>query len=183
MFFYSQYCSWARSHRGQHCACAFYICTLLMYINTYVQSKPSSDQRCRRDLTARLKLKKSDTQELSFETDTETWKFVDYGNIFSKNFPKHVITTSNLKFFRISGIFPIYFACFSPADTADKKHVELQKFPMPYRCSNLKQQAYDRGLQPLRPRRDLKVWSRVVNGPHFEARIRLEPDLYFWSPI
>jgi len=35
-----------------------------------------------------------------------------------------------------------------------------------------------------------KKWSlltrsqpRVVNGPHFEARTRPEPDIYFWSPI
>jgi len=28
-------------------------------------------------------------------------------------------------FFRISGIFPPCFGCFSPADTADKKHVEI----------------------------------------------------------
>jgi len=27
------------------------------------------------------------------------------------------------------------------------------------------------------------VRPRVVNGPHFEARIRPEPDIYFWSPI
>jgi len=25
--------------------------------------------------------------------------------------------------------------------------------------------------------------DRVVNGPHFEARTRPEPDIYFWSPI
>jgi len=32
--FCSQYCSWARSHRGRHCYCFFYIAMLLMHTNT-----------------------------------------------------------------------------------------------------------------------------------------------------
>jgi len=47
---------------------------------------------------------------------------------FTKRFPKNVNTTSKFKFFRISGIFLTCFDCFLPADTADKKHVVLQKF-------------------------------------------------------
>jgi len=27
MFFCSQYCSWARSHRGRHCDCGWFVCT------------------------------------------------------------------------------------------------------------------------------------------------------------
>jgi len=33
-----------------------------------------------------------------------------------------------LKIIRISGIFPVWFSFFLPADTADKKHIALQKF-------------------------------------------------------
>jgi len=51
---------------------------------------------------------------------------VDYAEIFLKL--KNVITTWKLKYFRISGILPTCFGCFIAADTADKKHVELQKF-------------------------------------------------------
>ena len=36
-------------------------------------------------------------------------------------------------------------------------------------------------LQPIR--RLSAQCSRVVNGPHFEARTRAETDFYFWSPI
>jgi len=96
--FCSQYCNWARSHRGRHCACAFYIYTLLMYTPTHVQSNPSTDQRCSRDLNfgtetwSKLRerdfTKKSETRDLSFETDTATWKFVDYANISTKIFQK-----------------------------------------------------------------------------------------------
>jgi len=32
--FCSQYCSWARSHRGRHYGCTFYIYMLLLYSNT-----------------------------------------------------------------------------------------------------------------------------------------------------
>jgi len=32
--FFSQYCSWAKSHRSRHCDCPFYIYTLLVYTNT-----------------------------------------------------------------------------------------------------------------------------------------------------
>jgi len=34
LYFFSQCFSWARSHLGRHCDCAFYIYTLLMYSNT-----------------------------------------------------------------------------------------------------------------------------------------------------
>jgi len=47
---------------------------------------------------------------------------------FSKNFCKDVITTSKLKFFRISSIFSAWFGCFLSAYTADKEYIELQKF-------------------------------------------------------
>jgi len=43
-------------------------------------------------------------------------------------FLKNIITTSKLNFFWISGIFPTCFDHFSPANTVDKRHVELQKF-------------------------------------------------------
>ena len=92
--FCSQYCTWPRSHRGRHCACAFYIYTLLMYTNTCIQSKPSSDQRCSRDRNCETEtwskvrdrdfIKKSGTRDVRFEIDTATWKFVDCGNIFLK---------------------------------------------------------------------------------------------------
>jgi len=44
---------------------------------------------------------------------------------FSKSFQNIIITTSKLKIFRISGIFP---GCFFPADTVSKKHIGLQIF-------------------------------------------------------
>jgi len=47
--FFSQCFSWARSHLGRDCDCAFYVSTLLMY--THVQSKPSSDFAQRHRLT------------------------------------------------------------------------------------------------------------------------------------
>jgi len=36
--------------------------------------------------------------------------------------------SSKFKFFRIFDFFPACFCCFLPADTADKRHVELQIF-------------------------------------------------------
>jgi len=48
---------------------------------------------------------------------------VDYAN-FSKKYHHHL----EIEFFRISDIVPTCFDRFSPADTADKRHVELQKF-------------------------------------------------------
>jgi len=47
---------------------------------------------------------------------------------FSKDFPKNVITTSELNFLRISCYLSTCFVCFFSANTADKKHVKPQKF-------------------------------------------------------
>ena len=46
---------------------------------------------------------------------------------FAENFQKNV-TTSKLNLFRISGIFLSCFDCFLPANTTEKKLVELHKF-------------------------------------------------------
>jgi len=43
-------------------------------------------------------------------------------------YSKNIVATTKLQFFQISGIFPTCFGCFLSANTADKKHVDLQKF-------------------------------------------------------
>ena len=43
-------------------------------------------------------------------------------------YSKNIVTSTKLQFFRISGIFPTCFGCFLSANTADQKHVDLQKF-------------------------------------------------------
>jgi len=48
--------------------------------------------------------------------------------IFFYKFSKNIVTTLKLQVFWISGIFPTCFSCFLSANTADKKHVDLQKF-------------------------------------------------------
>jgi len=47
--------------------------------------------------------------------------------IFFYKFSKNIVVTTKLQFFRISGIFLTCFGCFLPANTADQKHVDLQK--------------------------------------------------------
>jgi len=51
-------------------------------------------------------------------------KICEICQCFSKKCHHHF----EIDFFRISCIFPTCFGRFSPADTADKRHVELQKF-------------------------------------------------------
>jgi len=102
--FYSQYCTWSRSHRGWHCACDFYIYTLVMYINTHIKSKPSSDQRCSRDWNCETETwSKSETETSSKNPRLE--------NCVSRSIPrlknlcimpiflKNVITTPKLNVF------------------------------------------------------------------------------------
>jgi len=135
--FCTQYCTGSRSHRGRHCACAFYIYTLLMYTNTSVQSNPSSDQRCSRDRNCETETAKprpgqnSETETLSNNPRLETCvsisidlKICGLCQYFSKKCHHHF----EIEFFQISGIFPTCFGRFSPADTADKRHVEIQTF-------------------------------------------------------
>jgi len=48
--------------------------------------------------------------------------------IFFYKFSKNIVATTKLQFFRISRIFLTCFGCFLSANTADQKHVDLQKF-------------------------------------------------------
>jgi len=48
--------------------------------------------------------------------------------IFFYKLKKNIVTTTKLQFFRISGIFLTCFGCFLFANTAEQKHVDLQKF-------------------------------------------------------
>jgi len=63
-------------------------------------------------------------RDLKFENETssQVLKFVH----FAESFQKNVVTTSQVEFFRSSHIIPICFHCFFPANTTEKKFVELQ---------------------------------------------------------
>jgi len=73
-------------------------------------------------LRARLDIKNS---------ETENSKCMDCAKIL-----KNHVTTSNLNFFRISGFFLTCFGYFLPANTTDKKLVELcsRRFTKPFLC-------------------------------------------------
>jgi len=118
------------------------------------------------------------SQDLYFETETwsklrdrdfikytrlETWVSRSHLKIcvscryFSKKFPNNVITTSKLKFCRISGSFPTCFGCFLSANTADRNPLNYRSFSLRHILAIFKvsrQQACDRDLWSLR--RDLK---------------------------
>jgi len=62
----------------------------------------------------------SENPILQFRDEDSKLKMCGLCRCFSKNFPKYVITTSKLKLFPISGIFPTCFGCVLSANTADK---------------------------------------------------------------
>ena len=84
-----------------------------MYTNTYVQKKAISDQRCSRTLNFKTetwsKLQDWDfikkIRDSSFETDTKTWKFVDYHNIFLKILQKMSSPPRSFNFFKFLAFF------------------------------------------------------------------------------
>ena len=136
---YCSQCIWARSHRRRHCACAFYIYTLLVYINTCVQSKPSSDQRCSRNRNCETetlsKLKNSSDSKLEFRDRHQDSKICGLCQYFSNHFPHNAITTSRWCFFKFLAILLFALVVSRLQIQQTKSTLNCKNFPKQYRCS------------------------------------------------
>jgi len=103
----------------------------------------------------------------TFETDTSS-KNPKLKNrnlwimpIFFYKFPKNIVATTKLQFFRISGVYLTCVGCFLSTNTADQKHVDLPNFTKPYFC---------RPRQDLKPSRlRLEKWEVSRPRPHLET--------------
>jgi len=76
-----------------------------------------------------------------------------------------------VKLFWISGIFPICSGCFLPADTADKKHVKLQKFSLAISLQCSKSQAIGLWTSSLQDQDETwNLWDQGLDTQKWVSR-------------
>jgi len=120
-----------------------------------------------------IKNHETETRDLKFETETSI--FGHFADFFKCR--HHFL----VEIFQISGIFPSYFCCFSPASTTKKNSLNYRNFTKPFLCNIQSLETYSLRDQDetwnLRDRDLQKRVSRRVSRP----RPSLEtPSLELW---